>query len=165
MCANDASIEKMTKTWNLPTFNRHTSAGVFLFADSQEEIISYLACVSIACKQNVLVSRSQLQADGQQFLAFVAGFLRACPPVGKVHEVLTCSPDRVDIIISVRASSYHRLLRCWASPSEADILNTFCVSLYFTPSCEKPLVCISGKLGSEFWTFPWQRCNSGGMFG
>ena len=136
----------------------------FYFADPQEELISYLACMSIACKQDGSMSLSQLQADGQQLLTLLAGFLRDRPPVGKVHEVLTCSPGRVDFIGSFRASSYHKLLQCWTNPSEANILNTFCASLSSTPSCEAPIICISGKLGSEHWTFPWQRFNSGGLF-
>ena len=136
----------------------------FFVADSQEDNASFFACVCIACKQDAVGSRSILQADGQRFLDMLTGFLRVRPLAGKVQEVLTHSSGRVDFIVSLRACFYHKLLQTWSDPSEADILNTFCASMSFTPTCETPILSISGKLGSEDWLFPWQRCTSGGVF-
>ena len=151
--------------WKFHHFFRIIAISVDVFcADSQEENVSYIAFVSIACKPGAVAGRAEMEAEGQQFLTLVTGFLRARPPPGKVHEVLRCSPGRADFIVSLRPSSYHKLLQCWANPSEAEVLNTYCASMSFTASCDTPVLSISGKLGSDDWLFPWQRCNSGGMF-
>ena len=141
----------------------NSALDALVVADSQEGNFLYFACVSIACKQDAVGGQSELQADGQRFLDMLAGFLRVRPPVGKVQEVLTCSPSRVDFIVSLRACVYHKLLQCWANPPEADLLSTFCAWMPFTPTGETPVLNISDKLGSADWLFPWQRCNSGGM--
>ena len=116
----------------------------------------------IACKEDAIPDESTIEKTGQSLLNFLVGFLRVCPPAGKICESVICSTS-VDLIISLPAKSHRKLLQSWANPDEANILCSFCSSFSFCPSNEKSIVSISEKLGSTDWPFPIHRRTSTGM--